>query len=129
MGVFWLIVLIGILVGNLVGALISFMVDGYIGILVGNLVVALLGWTMAGSLVLVACVNRWELPGNYPVFTVAMIIYHYVEIIWRILVTPDFLYNIYDNEKYYTVEPVNIRMQSLINIIQERNWVITTKKG
>ena len=34
--------------------------------------------------------HRWELPGNYPVFTVVMVIYHYVEIIWRILVTPNF---------------------------------------
>ena len=41
--------------------------------------------------------HRWELPGNYPVFTVAMVIYHYVERIWRILVTPNFLYNIYNN--------------------------------
>ena len=40
----------------------------------------------------------WELPGNYPVLTVVMIIYHYIERIWRILVTPDFLYNIYDHE-------------------------------
>ena len=23
--------------------------------------------------------HRWELPGNYPVFTVVMLIYHYVE--------------------------------------------------
>ena len=41
--------------------------------------------------------QRWELPGNYPVFNVVMVIYHYVEIIWRILVTPIFLYNIYDH--------------------------------
>ena len=40
--------------------------------------------------------HRWELPGNYPVFTVVMVIYHYVERIWRILVTPIFTYNIYD---------------------------------
>ena len=32
--------------------------------------------------------------------------------------------NIYDPG-----EPVNIHTQSLINIIQENNWVITTKKG
>ena len=41
--------------------------------------------------------HRWELPGNYPVFTVVMVIYHYVERIWRILVTPIFLYKIYDH--------------------------------
>ena len=34
--------------------------------------------------------HRWGLPGNYPVFTVVMVIYHYVERIWRILVTPIF---------------------------------------
>ena len=39
--------------------------------------------------------HRWELPGNYPVFTVVMLIYHYVERIWRIIVTPNLLYNIY----------------------------------
>ena len=41
--------------------------------------------------------HRWELPGNYPVFTVVMAIYHYVERIWRILVTPNFLYSIYND--------------------------------
>ena len=46
----------------------------------------------------VACEeHRWELPGNYPVFTVVMVIYHYVERIWRILVTPIFIYNIYNH--------------------------------
>ena len=30
---------------------------------------------------------------------------------------------------YYPGEPVNIHMQSLINIIQDNNWGITTKKG
>ena len=30
--------------------------------------------------------------------------------------------------KYYPGEPVNINIKSLINIIQENNWVITTKK-
>ena len=32
----------------------------------------------------------WELPDNYPVFTVVMIIYCYVKRIRRILVTPNF---------------------------------------
>ena len=41
--------------------------------------------------------HRWELPGNYPVFTVVIVIYHYIERIWRILVTPNFLYNIYND--------------------------------
>ena len=61
--------------------------------------------------------HRWELPGNHPVFAVVMVIYHYVERIWRILVTPNFLHDIYDNEKYYPGEPVNINIQSLISII------------
>ena len=34
--------------------------------------------------------HRWELTWNYPVFTVVMVIYHYIERIWRILVTPIF---------------------------------------
>ena len=58
-----------------------------------------------------------------------MLIYYFVEIIWGIIVTPDFLYNIYDHEKDYPDEPVNIYIQSLINIIQEKHWVIITKKG
>ena len=41
--------------------------------------------------------HRWELPGNYPVFTVVIIIYHYVERIWGGLITPNFLYNIYNH--------------------------------
>ena len=32
-------------------------------------------------------------------------------------------------KKYYLGEPVNIHIQSLINIIQKNNWVITNKKG
>ena len=71
----------------------------------------------------------WELPGNYPVFNVVMVIYHYVERIWRILVTPNFPYHIYDHEKYYPGEPVNMYIKSLVNTIQENNWVITTNKG
>ena len=43
--------------------------------------------------------NRWELPIDYPVFTVVMVIYHYVDRIWRIRVTLNFPYNIYDHEK------------------------------
>ena len=72
--------------------------------------------------------HRWELPGNYPVFTMVILMYHYVKRIWGILFTPNFLYNIYDNEWYHSVEPVNIYIQSLLNIMQEKNWVITTKK-
>ena len=42
--------------------------------------------------------HRWELPVNYPVFTMIMVIYHYIEGIWIILVTSNFLYNIYNRE-------------------------------
>ena len=42
--------------------------------------------------------HRWELTINHPIFTMVMAIYHYVERIWIILVTPNFSYNIYDNE-------------------------------
>ena len=38
--------------------------------------------------------HKWELPGNYPVFAMVMVIYHYVERSCRILVNPNFLYNI-----------------------------------
>ena len=73
--------------------------------------------------------HRWELLVNYPVLVVLMIIYHYVEIIWRVLVTPNILYNIYNHEKCYTGEPFNIHIQPLINIILDNNWGIATKKG
>ena len=43
--------------------------------------------------------HRWELLGNYSVFTVVMVIYHYVERILRILLTPNFSHNICDHEK------------------------------
>ena len=32
-------------------------------------------------------------------------------------------------KKYYPYEPVNIHIQPLINIIQEENLIITTKRG
>ena len=73
--------------------------------------------------------HRWEFPRNYPVFTVVMVIYHYVERIWRILITPVFCITYMTINIYYSGEPVNIHIQSLINITQEKNWVITTKKG
>ena len=42
--------------------------------------------------------HRWELPGNYPIFIMVKVIYHHVERFWRILLTPNFLYNIYAHE-------------------------------
>ena len=58
-----------------------------------------------------------------------MVIYHYVEIIWRILVTPNFFISYIIEIQYYPGGPVNIHMQSLINFIQDKNWLIPTKKG
>ena len=55
----------------------------------GGILDILFGHTMHSSK------HRWELPVNYPVFTVVMVIYHYVERIWRILVTLNvFVYHI-----------------------------------
>ena len=59
----------------------------------------------------------WELPGNCTVLTMVMVICHYIERIWRIPAIPIFLYNIYDNKKYYPGDPGNILIQSIINII------------
>ena len=53
----------------------------------------------------------WELPGNYPVFIMVMVIYHYAERIWRILVTPDFFITYTIMRKKYSGEPVNIYIQ------------------
>ena len=58
-----------------------------------------------------------------------MVVYHYDEIIREILLPLIFLYNIYDHEKCYPGEPLNIHIQSLIDMIQEKKRVITTKKG
>ena len=73
--------------------------------------------------------HRWELPGNYSVFTMVMLIYHYIERIWIILGTPNFCVTYLITNKYYPGQPVNIHIQSIINIIQENNWVVTTKNG
>ena len=45
-----------------------------------------------------------------------MIIYNYVEMIWRIIVILDLLYNIYNLEKN-SDKPVNIHIPSLIDIL------------
>ena len=58
-----------------------------------------------------------------------MVVYHYVERIWRILVTPIFYITYIIINIYYPGEPVNIHIQSLINITQENNWVLPPKKG
>ena len=73
--------------------------------------------------------HRWELRGDQPVLTMAIVIYHYVEIIWRILVNPNFGITYTITNKYYPGETVHINIQSLINMIQVNYCVITTKKG
>ena len=57
-----------------------------------------------------------------------MVIYHYVERIWRINVTLKFSYNVCNHGNAYTGEPVIIYINSLINMIQDNNRVFTTKK-
>ena len=42
--------------------------------------------------------RRWEFLGTYPVFTMVMVIYHYVERILKIVVTANVLYNIYNHK-------------------------------
>ena len=67
--------------------------------------------------------------GQSPFFTVVMVIYHYIERTWRIIVTPDFCITYTIMRKYYPGEPVNIHIQLLLSIIQENNRVITTNNG
>ena len=55
-----------------------------------------------------------------PFFAVVMAIYHYVERIWIILVTPNFCITYTINNKYYPGEPVYIHIQPLLNIMQEK---------
>ena len=74
-------------------------------------------------------VHRWELPGNYLVFTVVMVIYHYIERIQIILVTQIVCITYRITNKHDPGEPVNIHIQSLISTIWENNRVITTKRG
>ena len=69
----------------------------------------------------------WELPGNYPVFNVVISNYRYDKIIWIILIPPKYFVTYMIMKKYYPGEPVNINIQSLIDIIQQKNWLIATK--
>ena len=73
--------------------------------------------------------HRQELPGKYPIFTMVVIIYHYVERIEELFLPLICSYNIYDHQKYDPGKPVNIHIQPLMNIIQENNRVIKTKKS
>ena len=77
---------------------------------------------MVSSSSLATCRHRWELPGYYPVLVVLM-------------VTGEFLLSPFLNIRYMIInrynpgEPVKIHIQLLINIIQDNNRVITTKKN
>ena len=73
--------------------------------------------------------HRQELTGNYPVFTVITVIYHYVERIGEYSLPLIFCITYAIIKKYHPGKLVNIHILSLINIIQENNWEITTKKG
>ena len=55
--------------------------------------------------------NRWELPDNYPVSTVVMVIYNYVERTWIIIVTPNFCITYMIMNKYDPGESVNIHIK------------------
>ena len=54
--------------------------------------------------------HRWKLAGNYHFFTVVMVIYHYNEKIWIVIVTPIFLIAYKIINKYYPGEPGNIHI-------------------
>ena len=58
-----------------------------------------------------------------------MVVYHCDERIGEILLPLFFCITFTIMKKCYPGEPLNIYLQSLIDIILENNWVITTKKG
>ena len=55
--------------------------------------------------------HRLELPGNHPVFTMAMVIYHYVERIWKFSLPPIFCITYTIMNEYYPGESVNVHIQ------------------
>ena len=56
----------------------------------------------------IGCRHRWELSGNYPVFTMVMAIYHYIEIIGELLLPVIFCIAYINIKTYYPGEIVNI---------------------
>ena len=58
-----------------------------------------------------------------------MVIYHYVERVGEFSLSLICSYSMYDHQKYYPGEPVTIHIRSLINMTQEENCLITTKRG
>ena len=62
--------------------------------------------------------------GDYHFFSFVKVIYHYIELIWIILVTPRFCITYMITKTYHASEPVKKYIQSLINIIQGNNCVI-----
>ena len=57
-----------------------------------------------------------------------MEISHFVEIIGEFLLPLIFLIIYMIMKKYYPGQPVNIHIQSLINIVQENDWLLPPKK-
>ena len=43
--------------------------------------------------------HNWNLPVNYPVFSMVMVIYRYIERLGELSLPLIFVYNIYDHEK------------------------------
>ena len=78
---------------------------------------------------IINCNHRWGLPVNSPIFTVVMVICHTLGESGEFSLPPTLCitYTIMNN--YYPGKHVNIHKQSLINITQENNWLITKKKG
>ena len=58
------------------------------------------------------CCHIWELSGNYPVFTMVLVIYYYVEKILRILVILNFCITYMIMKNIIRVNIINIHIQS-----------------
>ena len=54
-----------------------------------------------------------------------ILIYHYIDRIGEFSLPTMVWYNVYYHQKYYPGEPVDIYIQELINITQDKNLVIT----
>ena len=52
--------------------------------------------------------HRWDLPGDYPISSMVMLIYHYVEIIEELLLLLIVCITHTIMKQYYPVKPVNI---------------------
>ena len=73
--------------------------------------------------------HRWELTVNFPFFSVVMVICRCVDRIEEFSLPPIFCITYIIIKNYYPGKPVNIHIQLFINIIQDKNCLITTKTG